>query len=212
MNSSQLQFWYMLFMVSYYAIYMLVTRTKLSRDVWKNGWIWLLSILFVAADKALFIANGMAGNKCITEEGADFDEFMKALNTVTVYLCKMIASDGEGATKLLECKVEGAENLQIAKTVAKSVICSSLVKENFNLLDLAPDFKTADEGDIYSYGFAFTSGDLDDAVNEIYCKIIYEWLPSANLKRNENIPTVEVYPYDMSEEGFEWEIRIPIEN
>ena len=39
MNSSQLQFWYMLFMVSYYAIYMLVTRTKLSRDVWKNGWI-----------------------------------------------------------------------------------------------------------------------------------------------------------------------------
>lgn len=51
----------------------------------------------------------------------------------------------------------------------------------------------------------------DDAVNEIYCKIIYEWLPSANLKRNENIPVVEVYPFDMSEDGFEWEIRIPIE-
>lgn len=51
----------------------------------------------------------------------------------------------------------------------------------------------------------------DDAVNETYSKIIYEWLPSANLKRNENIPTVEVYPFDMSEEGFEWEIRIPIE-
>lgn len=63
MNSSQLQFWYILFMVSYYAIYMLVTRTKLSRDVWKNGWIWLLSILFVAADKALFIANGMADSR-----------------------------------------------------------------------------------------------------------------------------------------------------
>lgn len=63
MNSSQLQFWYMLFMVSYYAIYMLVTRTKLSRNVWKNGWIWLLSILFVAADKALFIANGMADSR-----------------------------------------------------------------------------------------------------------------------------------------------------
>ena len=63
MNSSQLQFWYMLFMVSYYAIYMLVTRTKLSRDVWKNGWIWLLSILFVAADNALFIANGMADSR-----------------------------------------------------------------------------------------------------------------------------------------------------
>ena len=50
----------------------------------------------------------------------------------------------------------------------------------------------------------------DDVVNQIYCKIIYEWLPSANLKRNENIPIVEVYPFDMSEDGFEWEIRIPI--
>ncbi len=51
----------------------------------------------------------------------------------------------------------------------------------------------------------------DDIVNEIYSKIIYEWLPSANLKRNENIPTVEVYPFDMSKDGFPWEIRIPIE-
>ena len=63
MSSSQLQFWYMLFLVSYYGIYMLITHTKLSRDVWKNGWIWLLSILFVAADKALFIANGMADSR-----------------------------------------------------------------------------------------------------------------------------------------------------
>lgn len=63
MNSSQLQFWYMLFMVLYYAIYMVITKTKISRDIWKNGWIWLLSILFVAADKALFIANGMADSR-----------------------------------------------------------------------------------------------------------------------------------------------------
>ena len=53
---------------------------------------------------------------------------MKALNTVTVNLCRVIAGDGEGATKLLECKVRGAENLDTAKTVAKSVICSSLLK------------------------------------------------------------------------------------
>lgn len=59
MNSSQLQFWYMLFLVIYYGIYMIATKTKLSKDIWKNGWIWLLSILFVVADKALFIANGM---------------------------------------------------------------------------------------------------------------------------------------------------------
>ncbi len=50
----------------------------------------------------------------------------------------------------------------------------------------------------------------DDAVNEIYCKIIYEWLPSANLEKDENVPTIEVYPFDMSEDDFEWEIRIPI--
>lgn len=51
----------------------------------------------------------------------------------------------------------------------------------------------------------------DDAVNKIYQKILFEWLPSANLKRNENLPTLEIYPFDMSEDGFEWEIRIPIE-
>lgn len=62
-TSSQLQFWYMLFLVSYYGIYMLVTRTKVSKSVWKNGWIWLLAILFVMADKALFIANGMEESK-----------------------------------------------------------------------------------------------------------------------------------------------------
>ena len=45
---------------------------------------------------------------------------MQALNTVTVYLCRCIAGDGEGATKLLECKVSGAPTLEIAKTVAKS--------------------------------------------------------------------------------------------
>ncbi len=51
----------------------------------------------------------------------------------------------------------------------------------------------------------------DDAVNEIYSKILYKWLASANLTRKEEMQTIEVYPFDMSEEGFEWEIRIPIE-
>ena len=79
-------------------------------------------------DMVTVLANGMAENDEITCEGKDFDEFMKALNTVTVYLCRMIAGDGEGATKLLECKVSGAFDLKTAKTVAKSVICSSLLK------------------------------------------------------------------------------------
>ena len=79
-------------------------------------------------DMVVVLSNGMAGNKEITEEGEAFDTFMKALNTVTVYLCRMIAGDGEGATKLLECKVTGAKDEKTAKTFAKSVICSSLTK------------------------------------------------------------------------------------
>ncbi len=79
-------------------------------------------------DMVTVLANGLAGNKEITEENDDFVVFMQALNTVTVQLCRMIAGDGEGATKLLECKVSGAADLKTAQTVAKSVICSSLLK------------------------------------------------------------------------------------
>ena len=79
-------------------------------------------------DMVTVLANGLAGNAPITEEGEAFTTFMKALNTVTIALCRKIAGDGEGATKLLECKVSGAADLATAKTVAKSVICSSLLK------------------------------------------------------------------------------------
>jgi glutamate N-acetyltransferase/amino-acid N-acetyltransferase len=79
-------------------------------------------------DMVAVLANGMAGNTPITARGEAFDTFMKALNTVTVALCRMIAGDGEGATKLLECAVTGAPDEATAKTVAKSVICSSLLK------------------------------------------------------------------------------------
>ena len=79
-------------------------------------------------DMVTVLANGMAGNKLIDKEDESFAEFCKALNSVTVYLCRKIAGDGEGATKLLECKVTGAADEKTAKTVAKSVICSSLLK------------------------------------------------------------------------------------
>lgn len=79
-------------------------------------------------DMVTVLANGLAGNKMIDEENEEYAKFMKALNTVTVHLCKMIAGDGEGATKMLECKVSGAKDIKCAKTVAKSVICSSLLK------------------------------------------------------------------------------------
>ena len=79
-------------------------------------------------DMVTVLANGMAGNKTIVSAGEDFKEFMKALNTVTVNLCRKIAADGEGATKMLECEVAGAKDEKNAKIIAKSVICSSLVK------------------------------------------------------------------------------------
>ena len=79
-------------------------------------------------DMVTVLANGLAGNREIQTEGEDFSVFMQALNSVTVALCRMIAGDGEGATKLLECKVEKAADEETAKTVAKAVICSSLLK------------------------------------------------------------------------------------
>ena len=79
-------------------------------------------------DMVVVLANGMAGNPEIVDEGEDFQAFAKALNTLTIELCRHIAADGEGATKLLECKVSGAADESTAQTVAKSVICSSLVK------------------------------------------------------------------------------------
>jgi glutamate N-acetyltransferase/amino-acid N-acetyltransferase len=79
-------------------------------------------------DMVAIMANGLAGNKEITEEGEAFDIFMKALNTVTISLCRTIAGDGEGATKLLECDVTGAADEKTAAVVAKSVITSSLLK------------------------------------------------------------------------------------
>ncbi len=79
-------------------------------------------------DMVVVLANGLAKNDIIDSEGEKFDAFMKALNTVTVSLCQKIAGDGEGATKLLECCVTGGKDEKTAKTVAKSVICSSLLK------------------------------------------------------------------------------------
>lgn len=79
-------------------------------------------------DMVTVLANGMADNPEITEDGDDFNTFMQALNSVTVALCKIIAGDGEGATKLLECTVTGADSEDVAKSAAKSVICSSLLK------------------------------------------------------------------------------------
>ncbi len=79
-------------------------------------------------DMVTVLANGLAGNEEVTCEGRDFDAFMLALNSLTVSLCRSIAGDGEGATKLLECSAVGGDTMEAARISAKSVICSSLVK------------------------------------------------------------------------------------
>ena len=79
-------------------------------------------------DTVLLLANGMAGNPEITEEGADFDKFMEALNYINTCLSKKIAGDGEGATALFEVKIVGAKTKEDAVTLSKSVVTSSLTK------------------------------------------------------------------------------------
>lgn len=80
-------------------------------------------------DMVAVMANGLAGNPCIQDASSpDFAAFCAALHAVTSQLCRAIAADGEGATKLLECIVSGAADLPTARTAAKAVICSSLVK------------------------------------------------------------------------------------
>ncbi len=79
-------------------------------------------------DTLLVMANGLAENEEIIEEGADFDIFCQALNEINVTLAKKMAGDGEGATALLETKVINASTKEDAKILAKSVICSSLTK------------------------------------------------------------------------------------
>lgn len=79
-------------------------------------------------DTLAILASGYAGNTKITEKNADYDAFLEALTAAFKAVAKQLARDGEGATKLLICKVSGAKDTPSAKTIAKSVICSSLVK------------------------------------------------------------------------------------
>ena len=79
-------------------------------------------------DTLTILANGMAGNARIESEGKDFDDFLAALNEINTQMAMKIAGDGEGATRLIECNVTGAKDVETARTLAKSLISSSLVK------------------------------------------------------------------------------------
>lgn len=79
-------------------------------------------------DMVLILANGLAKNPTISEKDENYDAFLKALTSLNTIMAKNIAKDGEGATKLLECQILGANTEEDAVTLGKSVINSSLVK------------------------------------------------------------------------------------
>lgn len=79
-------------------------------------------------DMVCVLANGAAGNATIIDNDKDYELFKDALDAVATYLCREIARDGEGATKLLECRVSGAKDKKNAKLITKSVISSTLFK------------------------------------------------------------------------------------
>ncbi|MDD2955576.1 MAG: bifunctional glutamate N-acetyltransferase/amino-acid acetyltransferase ArgJ [Oscillospiraceae bacterium] len=79
-------------------------------------------------DMVVALANGMAGNPVIEEENEDYFLFRGILMYVCRQMARMIAKDGEGATKLLECEVSGARTREIARQVARAVVSSTLVK------------------------------------------------------------------------------------
>lgn len=79
-------------------------------------------------DMCVVLANGMAGNEQIEWQNEDYEAFYRALHEVNVRLARQIAADGEGATKLIACEVNGARSEETAERLAKAVCASSLVK------------------------------------------------------------------------------------
>ena len=79
-------------------------------------------------DMVVILSNGEAQNPIIDKEGNNYKIFCKALNMVNTYLCKSMAKDGEGATKLIECEVINSKDIETARKISKSVISSNLLK------------------------------------------------------------------------------------
>ncbi len=118
----------LMFVTTDAAISSEMLQRALSADVKKS-----LNMLSVDRDTSTndtfcVMASGLAGNRQITKPDADYRAFCKALNAVTTAMCRKLAADGEGATKLIECRVRGAKSLKDARLCAKAVVSSDLVK------------------------------------------------------------------------------------
>ncbi|MBR2152549.1 MAG: bifunctional ornithine acetyltransferase/N-acetylglutamate synthase [Clostridia bacterium] len=118
----------LVFITSDVAISPEMLKKALSNDVQKSFNMVSVDGDTSTNDMVTVLANGMAENDIIDKEDEDYNTFCEALFAVTSYLCRSIAKDGEGATKLLECKVVGAKDYETARVVSKSVITSSLFK------------------------------------------------------------------------------------
>lgn len=79
-------------------------------------------------DMVIILANGLSGNKKITSKEENYYKFLEALKDISLKIAKLVAFDGEGATKLIECKIKNAKTTEDAVKLGKSVIMSSLVK------------------------------------------------------------------------------------
>lgn len=145
-------------------------------------------------DMVSVMANGMAGNPEITAEGEEYQSFRQALYIVMVNMTKMLAADGEGASKFLECSCDGAPDQDTAITVAKSVICSPLVKT-------AMYGEDANSGRIFcAIGYADAEFEITPLVVELSSAkgrvVVYDNganIPSAEEKATEILKEDEIY-------------------
>lgn len=115
----------------------ITTDANISAEMLKKALVWGVSksynMLSVDGDTSTndtvaIMANGLCGNARIETENENYEIFCQALFSACNYIVRMLAKDGEGATKLVICDVRGAKTEEIARTCAKSVICSPLVK------------------------------------------------------------------------------------
>lgn len=115
----------------------ITTDANISAEMLKKALVWGVSksynMLSVDGDTSTndtvaILANGLCGNERIEAENENYEIFCQALFAVCNHIVRMLAKDGEGATKLVICEVRGAKTEDIARTCAKSVICSPLVK------------------------------------------------------------------------------------
>lgn len=115
----------------------ITTDANISAEMLKKALVWGVSksynMLSVDGDTSTndtvaILANGLCGNERIEAEDENYEIFCQALFAVCNHIVRMLAKDGEGATKLVICEVRGAKTEDIARTCAKSVICSPLVK------------------------------------------------------------------------------------